>query len=79
MNEIEFTRRMEYIIAKLKEKGYDPYDQLACYVLLGGNQYYITSHGDARSLIRTLDLNDVKKYLDDKGIKWNKYVRNETK
>ena len=56
MNDLEFTSRIEYIVSKLNEKGYDPYKQLAGYVLLQGNQYFITRHGDARTLIEQLDI-----------------------
>lgn len=37
----------------LEERGYDPVDQLVGY-LLSGDPAYITSHGNARSLIRGL-------------------------
>ena len=68
MYDINFIMKIEYIINRLKEKGYDPYEQLMCYVLLDGNPYYITSHGDARSVIKELDINDIRKYLDEKGV-----------
>ena len=74
MFDLDFIIKIEYIINKLKEKGYDPMDQLACYVLLEGNKYYITSHGDARSVIKDLDINDIKRYLEEKGVDWSKYL-----
>lgn len=69
MNDLEFTSRIEYIISMLNEKGYNPYEQLACYVLLQGNQYFITRHGDARTLIEQLDINEIKNYLIRNGVK----------
>ena len=69
MNDLEFTSRIEYIISMLNEKGYNPYEQLTCYVLLHGNQYYITRHGDARTLIEQLDINEIKNYLIRNGVK----------
>jgi len=68
VNSLEFTNRIEYIVSKLNEKGYDPYKQLAGYVLLQGNQYFITRHGDARTLIEQLDINEIKNYLIRNGV-----------
>ena len=39
------------VYAALKEKGYDPYNQIVGY-LLSGDPTYITSHRNARALIR---------------------------
>ena len=74
MFDVNFIMRIEYIINRLKEKGDDPYEQLMCYVLLDGNPYYITGHGDARSVIKELDINDIRKYLDEKGVDWRKFL-----
>lgn len=54
----------------LKEKGYNPINQLVGY-LLSGDPAYITSHGNARSLIRRLERDEileelVKSYLEKK-------------
>lgn len=38
----------------LKEKGYDPINQIIGYIL-SGDPTYITSHKDARSLIRKIE------------------------
>lgn len=56
------------VYAALVEKGYDPVSQLVGY-LLSGDPTYITSHRGARSLIRTLDRDElleelVASYLD---------------
>ncbi|MCL5047152.1 MAG: IreB family regulatory phosphoprotein [Actinobacteria bacterium] len=52
----------------LKEKGYNPITQISGY-LLSGDPTYITSHKDARSLIRKVERDElleelVKKYLE---------------
>ncbi len=51
----------------LEEKGYNPINQLVGY-LLSGDPAYITSHNNARSLIRKLERDElleelVRKYL----------------
>ncbi|KXG74041.1 IreB family regulatory phosphoprotein [Thermotalea metallivorans] len=54
----------------LKEKGYNPINQLVGYIL-SGDPTYITNHNNARSLIRQLERDElleelIKKYLEDK-------------
>ncbi|MBC9785634.1 IreB family regulatory phosphoprotein [Heliobacillus mobilis] len=46
----------------LKEKGYNPINQLVGY-LLSGDPAYITSHKNARSLIRRLERDDLLEEL----------------
>ncbi|ACV63081.1 protein of unknown function DUF965 [Desulfofarcimen acetoxidans DSM 771] len=58
------------VYAALKEKGYNPINQLVGY-LLSGDPAYITSHGNARSIIRQLERDElleelVEKYLEAK-------------
>lgn len=52
----------------LKEKGYDPINQIVGYIL-SEDPTYITNHKNARSLIRKIDRDEllhalVKNYLD---------------
>ena len=52
----------------LVEKGYNPVNQIVGYIL-SGDPTYITSHNNARSIIRKLDRDElleelVKDYLD---------------
>lgn len=54
--------RIERIIAALRQAGYDPYSQLQGY-LITGNAAYITRTGNARELIRTVDLWQLQMYL----------------
>jgi len=51
------------IADSIKEAGLDPHDQLYGYVTTG-NELYITRHGDARELIRTLDVEDIAYFVD---------------
>ncbi len=43
-----------HVFQALKEKGYDPVDQIVGY-LLSGDPTYVTSHRDARTVIRQVD------------------------
>jgi uncharacterized protein (UPF0297 family) len=45
---------LSQVYEALKEKGYDPINQLVGY-LLSGDPVYITSHNNARALIRRLE------------------------
>lgn len=58
----KFEETIEYIVAVLKEAGYDPYEQLYAYASTG-NEAYITRKGDARSLIVTLDRQQLIDFL----------------
>ncbi|MDR7483775.1 MAG: IreB family regulatory phosphoprotein [Armatimonadota bacterium] len=45
---------LSYVYRRLEERGYNPVDQIVGY-LLSGDPTYITSHGDARKVIRQVD------------------------
>lgn len=64
MSSQEFIKTMEYIIQAMREKGYDPYLQLDGY-LLENEPGYITRHKDARSLIQTLDQEQITQYVEN--------------
>lgn len=58
------------VYAALKEKGYDPINQIVGYIL-SGDPTYITNHNNARSIIRRLERDElleeiVRTYLQDK-------------
>ena len=58
------------VYQSLKEKGYNPINQLVGY-LLSGDPTYITSHNNARGLIRKLERDElleelVRFYIKDK-------------
>lgn len=63
MDDKAFIQAMETIVATLKEKGYDPHNQLMGY-LLEGDPVYITRHNGARELIEQLDKNKIREYAD---------------
>lgn len=57
-----------FVFKALEEKGYNPINQLVGY-LISGDPAYITSHNQARSLIRRVERDDlieelVRSYLD---------------
>ena len=65
-------RHMREILSQvydaLRQKGYNPINQIVGYIL-SEDPTYITTHGNARSLIRRIDRDDllhalVKSYLD---------------
>ncbi|MFZ5647907.1 MAG: IreB family regulatory phosphoprotein [Bacillota bacterium] len=58
------------VYSALKQKGYNPINQLVGY-LLSGDPAYITSYNNARSLVRRLERDELleellKNYLEDK-------------
>lgn len=62
---------LQKVYGALKEKGYDPITQIVGY-LLSGDPTYITSHQNARSLVRKLERDElleelVKHYLQTMG------------
>ena len=48
--------------AAMEEKGYNPINQLVGY-LLSGDPAYVTSHNDARSMIRKLERDELLEEL----------------
>lgn len=61
---------LQKVYAALQEKGYDPINQMVGY-LMSGDPVYITSHNQARSMIRKLERFElieelVKSYLQEK-------------
>ena len=59
-----FEETMEQIVAAIRSAGYEPYDQLYGYVKTG-DETYITRAGDARKLIKELDSNRVRRFVDE--------------
>ncbi|MBR3620917.1 MAG: IreB family regulatory phosphoprotein [Clostridia bacterium] len=69
-NEIEMKRTLQTVYEALNEKGYNSISQIIGYIL-SEDPTYITTHNNARSLVRRLDRDEllqamVKTYL---GIK----------
>ncbi|MDK2798431.1 MAG: hypothetical protein PWP27_11 [Clostridiales bacterium] len=74
--ENEKENEVKQIIASvyeaLSEKGYNPINQLVGYIL-SGDPTYITSHNNARSMIRRLERDElleelVRSYLKEKQV-----------
>jgi uncharacterized protein (UPF0297 family) len=65
----QMKRILTAVYDALKEKGYNPINQIVGYVL-SEDPTYITNHNHARSLIRKIDRDEllqelVKSYLDE--------------
>lgn len=58
----EFEKIMEHIVTSIRSAGYEPYDQLYGY-LKTGDETYITRTGDARSLIKTIETEWLRRYI----------------
>ena len=67
--EQELKRILTAVYDALREKGYNPINQIVGYIL-SEDPTYITNHNNARSLIRKIDRDEllhelVKSYLND--------------
>ena len=49
-------------MSALTNAGYDPYAQLTGY-LQTGDETFITRNGNARAIIKTLDIKQISKYI----------------
>lgn len=58
----KFEETIEYIVAVLKEAGYDPYEQLYAYASTG-NAAYITRKGNAREMAVKVDRQQLIDFL----------------
>ncbi len=62
-DEVESAKEiLRRVFNALKEKGYNPINQMVGF-LLSGDPAYITSHGNARSLIRKLERDELLEEL----------------
>ncbi len=67
--EAELKKKLTIIYDALKEKGYNPINQIVGYIL-SEDPTYITTYNNARSLVRHIDRDDllqalVKSYLSN--------------
>ncbi|MCL1849475.1 MAG: IreB family regulatory phosphoprotein [Clostridiales bacterium] len=60
--EVSTKEVLHHVYLALKEKGYAPINQIVGY-LLSGDPAYITSHQNARNLIRRLDRDELLEEL----------------
>ena len=68
-HEDEMKQILQTVYNALQEKGYNPYSQIVGYIL-SEDPTYITTHNNARSLIRRIDRDEllsvlVKNYLNE--------------
>jgi len=57
-DDLDIKVLLRQVCRALEEKGYRPVDQIVGY-LLSGDPAYITSHGDARLLIKRVDRDEL--------------------
>ena len=63
---------LEEVFLALKEKGYDPINQISGY-LMSGDPGYISSYKDARKKIVSIDRNKILEFLLRKTLGENKW------
>ena len=63
MEQKEFEKIMTHVIDSMKSAGYDPLTQLTGY-LQTNNDTFITRTGDARNIVRSLDREQIEKYVE---------------
>ncbi len=68
-NTKEAREIMSVVLASLREKGYNPINQLVGY-FLSGDPTYITNHNGARGIIRRMERDElleviIKEYVSD--------------
>ena len=61
-NDLDVTEVLKRVYEALKEKGYNPINQIVGYIL-SEDPTYITTHKNARSLIRRIDRDDLLEVL----------------
>lgn len=61
-DELEMKRILTIVYDALKEKGYNPINQMVGYIL-SEDPTYITTHNNARSLIRRIDRDELLRAL----------------
>ncbi|MCR5216344.1 MAG: IreB family regulatory phosphoprotein [Lachnospiraceae bacterium] len=70
--ELSVTEILDRVYIALKEKGYNPVNQIVGYVM-SGDPTYITSHNNARSLIMKVERDEIveellKYYIKNRGM-----------
>ena len=57
-NNIKYRELLKEVYKALDEKGYNPVNQIVGYIL-SGDPTYITSHNDARNIIRKVERDEL--------------------
>lgn len=70
--ELSMSEVIRVVYQALKERGYEPENQIVGYIL-SGDPTYITSHNDARKLVRQVERDDLlaailKSYIEHEKI-----------
>ena len=68
--ELQVSDVLEIVYKALKEKGYNPVNQIVGYIM-SGNPTYITSHHNARSMIMKVERDELVEYVLKAYIKNN--------
>ncbi len=68
--ELQVKDVLKVVFAAMKEKGYNPVNQIVGYIM-SGDPTYITSHNNARSLIMKVERDEVVEEL------LKAYIKNE--
>ncbi len=66
--EDEIRKNLTYVYDSLKEKGYNPINQIVGYIL-SEDPTYITTHNNARSVIRKIDRDELMQKLVENYLK----------
>lgn len=61
-DDLSVSEVLEQVYAALKEKGYNPVNQIVGYIM-SGDPTYITSHGNARSTIMKVERDELVEEL----------------
>ena len=64
MNEKDFEMTMDIITFAISDAGYDVREQLTGF-LLTGDPTYITRRNDARTLIKNVDIELLRRYINE--------------
>lgn len=72
MKELSVSQIIEHVYGALKQKGYNPVNQIVGYIM-SGDPTYITSHNNARSLIMKVDRDELveellRYYIDGRNL-----------
>ena len=70
--EMQVKDVLNVVLAAMKEKGYNPVNQIVGYIM-SGDPTYITSHNNARSLIMKVERDELVEELLTEYIRNNKW------
>lgn len=73
VKENKMVEILKSVYSSLIEKGYEPINQIVGYII-SGDPTYITSHNNARKLIRQVDRNELMEELLVFYLKSNKII-----